>query len=301
MKYWIYFFTGLLLFSCRINTEKPEEEIEKQGGMETVDEEVYIEDNTSKIDFSSALRQAKTDWNLEETFEDTLEFIEFNSDADYFFAKFKDQYGDKFSFNSKEEIPEKYENKNMVVQWKVGKYYEAGENDAVYYKMKMVKFETIESSYSFEKFIRKFSKDYNSGMANKLKKYKHPFVDIVSTYKPGLYCVEGRPLELAKELFGGEYKITTTMPAGDVCSGYNGVDNIMHYEFFNEAKDLFPRVYDMQDEPREKALYLTEDVIYRQFAKVTVITGGQFNKSLYFFQENNRWFFWVDDSCDCSA
>ena len=124
---------------------------------------------------------------------------------------------------------------------------------------------------------------------------------MVSTYNPGLYCVEGRPGDLPQqEYFSGEYIITSEKPAGDFCEGYEGVKDGLYYEFFDEAYDLFPRVYDMSGEGTERELYITDDILYQYFVKVIVITGGYFNRHLYFFKEQDRWYFWVEDFCDCS-
>jgi hypothetical protein len=165
----------------------------------------------------------------------------------------------------------------------------------------MVSYELLKSSFSFENFLKQFSEEYKSGERSKIEKHIHPFVKLVSTYKPGLYCVEGRPKDLpSPEYIMGDYIISSEEPDGDFCEGYKGSRDGMYYEFFDEAHDLFPRVYDMNGEGTERMLFLTEDVIYRYFAKVTVITEEHFNRNLYFFNEQDRWYFWVEDFCDCS-
>lgn len=307
MKSFIYFTSCLVLFSC---STKPEEKVESEK-YETSELTEQVEINKTeeydvheKIDdFQSELRVGKTDWNVKDTFTDTLEFLEYNTDADYIFAVFRNSKGKEVSIYTNEDMSDYYQNRNFAVKWKVGKFYEAGEGDAIGYKEQLVSFEELKSSFSFENFLGQFYEVYKYGKQSDLNKDIHPLAKLVSTYNPGLYCVAGRPDDPPhQEYYNHEYIITSEKPTGDICEGYEGVKDGLYYEFFDEAHDLFPRVYDFSEEGgTERSLYLTEDILYQYFAKIKVITEQEFNRHLYFFKEQDRWFFWVEDFCDCSA
>ena len=277
--------------------EQTQQAEEHEGEVNNINEKIE--------DFRSELRKGKTDWSQEETYTDTLELIEYNDELDYIFAKFKNKNGEEFQLNSDVSISNYYRGRNHVVKWKVGKYYEAGEDDAIYYQEKLVAAERLTNSFSFEKFLNKFSETYSKGNQEDIKKSAHPFEDIVTTYKNGLYCVKGKP-EFISEIsyLGQDYIITSEKPSGDFCGGYEDAKDGLYYEFFDESKelqDLFPSVNDMNREGVEMGLYVTEDIIYQYFAKVLVIAEGNFNRALYFFLEDGQWYFWVEDFCDCSA
>lgn len=296
-----------MLFSC---SSKPKEKVKNENieptelATKAEKNETEAYDPNEKIeDFRSELRVGKTDWNEEDTFKDTLELVEYNTDVDYFFAVFRDKEGKEVSLYTDVEINDYHQNRNFAVIWKVGKFSEAGEGDAIYYREELVSFEVLKTSFSFEIFLNQFSEVYKNGKQADINKHIHPLAELVSTYNPGLYCVEGRADDLPEqEYFSSEYIITSEKPAGDFCEGYEGVKDGLYYEFFDEAHDLFPRVYDMTGEGGiERTLYITEDILYQYFVKVMVITEGYFNRHLYFFKEQDRWFFWVEDFCDCST
>ncbi|MCH8904267.1 MAG: hypothetical protein IIA45_10175 [Bacteroidetes bacterium] len=307
MKSFIYFTSCLVLFSC---STKPEEKVESEKyEIAELAEQVEINkteeyDIHEKIEgFQSELRLGKTDWNLEETFTDSLEFIEYNTDYDYWYAVFKNKEGKEIALYTNTEIDNFYQNRDFVVKWRVGKFSEAGEGEAIYYSEKLVSYNMLNSSSSFEKFLKQFSETYSNGKPADINKYIHSYQELTSTYKNGLYCIDGRPDDLPKpEYFAEDYTVTSEKPEGDFCEGYEGVKDGLYYEFFDEAHDLFPRVYDFSEEGgTERSLYLTENILYQYFAKIKVITEQEFNRHLYFFKEQDRWFFWVEDFCDCSA
>ena len=313
MKYFNYIILSFLLLSCSTKKGNREESadyelIESEQNTE-IENEVTNDPNEKIEDFRSELRATKTDWNEEDTFMDTLALVEYNTDADYFFAVFRNSNGTEVPIYTNEEINVNYLNRSFIVQWKVGKFYEAGEGDAIYYREQLVSSEVIETSFSlegvsnpFEGFLNQFLDAYNSGDQERISTYVHPLVEQVSAYKMGLYCIEGRPDYLPNQgYFSGEYVISSEKPPGDFCEGYEGVNDGLYYEYFDESNDLFPRVYDMSEEGVEKVLYVTDEVVYEQFIKVMVIADEYFSQHLYFFKENDRWYFWVEDFCDCSA
>ncbi len=303
MKYLICFISCLILFSCSTD---PEGTI----NIETTELTKLVEENETEADnvdkkleaFRSELRVGKTDWNEEDTYADTLELVEYNTDADYYFVVLKDRVGKEVIMQTNVEINDFYLGRNYLVHWKIGEFYEAGENDASYYSEEMISLDLLNSSFSFENHLSDFFEAYKSGNQTDIKKHIHPLVDMVSTYNPAMYCVNERPVDIPplQEYFKDEYIITSEKPVGDFCSGYEGVQNGLYYEFFDETHDLFPKVYDMSGEGVEKTLHVTEDVLYQYFVKITVITDDYFNRHLYFFKELDRWYFWVEDFCDCS-
>lgn len=299
MKNWIPVILSVLLFSC---SEEPEIRHKLEDAIEQ--EEVISPEenpNNQKIsDFRSDLRKDKTNWNEEDTFIDTLELVEYNTDFDYTYAVFRNSEGLSVTINTNLEIDDYYQNRNFAVTWKVGKYYEAGEGEAIYFKEQLVAFEILQSSYSLEKMFVAFSKDYSNDTPTAIEQYINPDVALIATYNPGLYCVTGRSKELPRPPYLiQDFVISNKIPAGNFCDGYEGVKDGLYYEFIDETQ--LPTFDDMSGEGGKVSLYIEPEVVYLYFAKVTVITDGQFNRYLYFFNGNDKWYLWVEDFCDCSA
>lgn len=118
-----------------------------------------------------------------------------------------------------------------------------------------------------------------------------------------MYCVTGRPNNIPpQELFAHDYTISSNEPIGDFCEGYEGAKNGLYYEIFDESQELYPRIYDLsKGDATEESLYLSENISYDYLAMVTIISEEYFNRNLYFFKEQNKWYLWVEDYCDCSA
>ncbi len=305
-KYLFYFILCLILCSCASETKTKKEiktgtQVKKLDSVEQTNDKL---ENTGEniSDFKSTLRSGKSDWDEEETYTDTLELVEYNDDYDYAYALFKTKEGKEIQIYTDVTISNFYKGRNHLVNWKVGRFYEAGEGEAIYYQESIVDVELLNSSFSFEQFLLEFSSQYQNDKQADLKAHNHFLANLVTTYKNGLYCVKGQPDSLTKANYLTEnFTISAESPEGDICAGYKDALDGLYYEFFDERSNLFPVYNDMVEEGAERTLYLTEDIIYTYYAKVLVITEEQFNRALYFFMENNVWYFWVEDFCDCSA
>ena len=178
MKNLICFISCLVLFSCSSKQEGKA----KNETIETIELTKQVEENETEAydanekieDFRSELRVEKTDWNEEDTFTDTLELVEYNTDVDYYFAVFRDRKGKEVLIHTNVEINDYYQGRNFTVKWKVGKFYEAGEGDAIYYREQLVSFEVLKASFSFETFLEQFSEAYKNGKQADIKKHIHP-------------------------------------------------------------------------------------------------------------------------------
>lgn len=299
MKNLIPIILSVLLFSC---SEEPEIRHKLEDAIKQEEVNAPTENpNDQKItDFRSDLRKGKTNWNEEDTFIDTLELVEYNTDFDYTYAVFRNSEGLSVTINTNLEIDDYYQNRNFAVTWKVGKFSEAGEGEAIYFKEQLVAFEILQSSYSLEKMFVAFSKDYSKGTRAAIEQYINPDVALIATFNPGLYCVTGRSKELPRPAYlNQDFVISNKIPAGNFCEGYKGVKDGLYYEFIDETQ--LPTFDDMSGEGGKVSLYIEPEVVYLYFAKVTVITDGQFNRYLYFFNGNDKWYLWVEDFCDCSA
>ncbi len=307
MKNLIYFVSFLALFSCSTKQEKTAknetfETPESTEEFEKNETEEY--DANEKInDFQSILRVGKTNWNVNEIYTDTLEFVEYNTDADYSFVLFKNSLGKEVLIYSNVWADDSNENSIFKVKWKVGEFYEAGEGDAIYYKEQLVSVEGLKSSISFEPFLSQFYEDYKTGKQSDLNSYLHPLEKLISTQKIGLYCSERDPDNPPnEENLINEYIISSEKLVGDVCEGYEGAKDGLYYEFFGNSNDLFPRILDRSNEDmNDKSLYPTEEISCQNFAKITVIKDQFVDRYLYFFKEQDRWYFWLENFCDCSA
>jgi len=168
----------------------------------------------------------------------------------------------------------------------------------VYFNEQMVSFEKLETSFSFEKFLKEFSEKYKSGKQSDIEMYINPDVDLVSASNPGAYCAPGISWD-SRPKFIGNFIITNQKPNGDFCEGYNGAKDGLYYEFIDELG--LPEYYDMSGDGGTIVLTISPDIEYFYFAKVLVITEEYFNRYLYFFNGNDKWYFWIEDFCDCSA
>ncbi|MBL1279913.1 MAG: hypothetical protein COA33_006560 [Fluviicola sp.] len=308
MKNLLYFLIVFFLFSCASEQKEPTQQ-DKVTTLEehqpTLDDstETAIENNQDSITYISELRLGKEKWNLEEIFVDTLEFVEFNYDYDYYFSLFKNKDGKEITLYFDEIIKDFNQNSNFIVKWHLGQFSEAGTGETIYYNEELLSYTVLNSSFTFEKFIRSFITDYSSGNRGDIQKYMHPSQELFSTFKNGLYCVEAKEGNLpTSELLINDFVTTSEQPKGSCLEGYTGTKNQLYYQFFDERRaDLFPAVSDMGNDGIEWTIEIDEAIAYERLAKVLVIVEGEFNRILYFFRVQDNWYFWVEDFCDCSA
>jgi hypothetical protein len=263
MRILFLFLISLVLLGCNSNTESTaisndtlitsEESITKYS--EVVDPDKLL------ADFRTELRSGKSDWNLEDSYTDTLEFIEYNENSDYPYAIFKTREGKEIILNNSKVIDNYYRNRNFKVTWKVGKFYEAGEGDVLYFKEQVTALAMLPSSFSFEKFLKAFVSDYRKGEDGAIKKYSHAKVPYVSASNPGAYCVLGEPYpERRKDFITKNFIVSSQKPKGDFCEGYPEAKDGFYYSFFGEGH--LPHYANMAEDGGAITPFINEDVIY---------------------------------------
>ena len=266
------------------------------------EEEVTNEGDQNIEDFHSVLKPEKTDWNEDDIFTDTLELIGVNLDYDYDFATFRTASGEEVSFYGVADVDEYYQNRNFEIKWKPGRYYEAGEGEALYFKETITEFKVLETSNSLEAFLSRFSEAYQSNGATAVTGFTHPEVELLTAFNPGAYCaLSGRDIVDQMDFPQGNLTISAGFPQGDFCESYSGIKNGLYYEFIDETE--LPAYDDMEagGQVGGVTLYIEPSVEYWYFAKVLVVSDEYFNRYLYFFNGGGKWHFWVEDLCDCSA
>lgn len=260
--------------------------------------ELVISDVRNLNGFISDLRIGKNDWKEDEIFFDTLEFVSFSDDADYAIASFRTKKGVLVHLNSDQVLARACQ--NYQVEWKVGEFSEAGENEALYFKEDLISLTALNASYSLESQLRMFYKDYKLGKKDQIQKHLHNQVELLCSFNPGAYCSLGRDFGLYKpEPIIEPYLITSNMPTGDACEGYEGASNGLYYQFIEKSN--LPSFNDMARDGESFKPALDSKINAKGFAKVLVMSNEYSSVNLYFFNANDHWYFWIDDLCDCSA
>ncbi|MFH2142710.1 MAG: hypothetical protein ABIJ97_09825 [Bacteroidota bacterium] len=300
MKKLISIILSMVLLAC--NSQNENQHTETKSFQEQSITEIVENNNSNNTieDFRSELQPGKTDWNMEDTYTDTLEFIEYKSESDYAFTIFRTREGKMVKLNSNTEIDNYYRNRNFIVTWKVGKYSEAGEGEAVYFKEQVTKLKMLTTSFSFEKFLEEFTADYRKGNQTVIMKYLNPLVPFVSANKPGAYCTMCEPNpEKRVQFTGDDFIITCQKPEGNKCDGFKGAKDGLYYEFIGETQ--LPSFFNMSEYGSDISPTINEDVEYYYYVNVLVIKDGAYSRTLYFFNGHDTWYFWIEDLCDCSA
>ncbi len=93
--------------------------------------------------FRSKIRPDYKNWEIGKTYTDTLKFLSYNTDTDYWFGIFLTKKGDKVNLIYDEEIGEEYKNKLLIIKWKIDKFYSAGEEEEMYYAERLISFEIL--------------------------------------------------------------------------------------------------------------------------------------------------------------
>jgi len=295
MKKVIYLLFILLLGSCEMEPlpESSALEIEIDQKTETTDS---TEENLKS--FTSKLRPNWSDWNLDSIYSDTLEFISFNDDSDYGIASFRMKDGTLAHLISNQPIAGV--NRNYIVEWKLGKFSEAGENEEAYLKEEVKSATPIASSYSLKALLTNFYQDYKLGDKNAIEKYLHPNASLLCSFNPGAYCTLGRDFGLYKpEPIIGTYLISSETPKGGACEGFEGASDGLYYSFI--TTDNIPKFDDLVNDKGPVRPVINSNIEVDGYAKVIVMTNEYSAINLYFFNAHDQWYFWIDDLCDCSA
>lgn len=290
---------ALLLFGCAGEATDPKTETNESIDPET---ETFFDEGMEPMgieEFTSVIDPDKSDWDLGATYSDTLELIGYNDDGDYAFATFKTKAGKYVDMYTNENVDEYYQNRDFVVEWQIDDYYEAGEGEALYYNESLKDFEMLNTCSSLERFITDFTPTYQKGYDADLSTFINPEVELISSYNQALYCLPTNRNDISGiPSFNFDYIISAEKPGGDICGGYPGVEDGFYYEFIDETQ--LPTFDDPMGEPPQ-TLYIEPHIEYWYFAKVTLIFQEEFNRTLYLFNGNEKWYLWVENFCDCSA
>jgi hypothetical protein len=285
----------LLFFSCSVPNESE------------TNEDVVDQGSNDIIEFETPIKPRQTEFDLNAIYTDTLEFIRFNDDYDYWFAEMKTLEGESVSLNYSGEFDDPGNGSILLVDWKVDSFYEAGEGEQLYYDLILQGFEVLEEKLSFKAWLENgFLDDLLKNESAVMNQYAHPELkEILMAYNPGAYCAigEGGFLPDFTPDFNNGYVVEEGLPSGDFCEGYPNASAGFYIEQISESQ--LPAYADMSLEQGDDfgAAY-TPDVPQGgadNYYKIAVISDEFQYAYLYFLEYNGEFYFWIKDLCDCSA
>lgn len=277
----------LLIFSCE---DAVDQGVELSEGEFDQEESVLTSVLRSNIQVS-----------LDSVYQDTLIFEEFQDEYDYWYAVFQLDDTSLIYLAFNQYIPDQLKGSKLLVEWKMSEFYQAGEGDSSYYAEEMLSYTIVEEHTSFDGFLRDFVKSYSRVDDDLIWDYVHPEVGLHSAFNPGAMCIEEKVTALNLTPFiNWDCTIEASYPEGDFCEGYAGADEGFYYESIN-APEL-PKFADVSGDeyvPYTPELKLADEV--EEYMQVLVISSEWNYRYLTFFKHNGKWFFWIEDLCDCSA
>lgn len=266
-------------------------------GSETHQDAVQTpEDKVAIVEYSSDLRPGVSEWDMNQTFVDTVDFVSYDDNGDYAYLSVRTNIDKGIDLVTDVEIDVDYlTGKQMIIEWKLDSLFEAGEGDELYYQERVISVEPYGSAHDFTQFFESFQKDY---VNRDLEKYLHPEFDLIYGFNPGAYCIQSDQLP---EVYLGDmnsvYPIKNEAALGDFCEGYESPDG--YYFQFIEEKD-YPVYADLTGDDFTISSPVL-NVPYDEVVRVLLVTDHYFNRYLYFFKSEGQWFFWIEHFCDCSA
>ena len=298
-----YYILALLFFTACNSGEKPSE----TSNDNTPTEEIAIVEDTiinvvEPIIYQSDIRKGEA-IIVGEIYIDTLTFLFYNDDADYFYNIFLTRQKDTVYIVCNDIIDNSNEGRLMTVTWKIDSLYEAGEGDELYYQERMIKYETNwELETSFEAYLKDFTTDFVN-LDAPMNGYINSEVGFYSSVNRGIYCILDKPDSVKKYESFKNYgpKIVNETPYGDFCEGYKGVKNGFYFNrILSKNLPKFERLND-DLEMVEEEYQIPSKFESNELMIVTIINEEYFAANLYFIQIDNKWYFFAQDLCDCSA
>lgn len=294
MNYFFLFSLVVLLISCgNADENTPQEE----GSLT----HSTIEKPEGEPIFESQLYPNRSDWDHQETYTDTLEFLRYEDDYDYAFLVFKTKDGKEAQFVSSIGMDNSLNGSSCLVQWYIDTLYEAGEGDMPSLQEILDYVEVLEPVDNFESFIQEFALDLRE-KRKPLKSYTNQIIGYGESSNPGAACLldyqdePSRPLDLKQGVYEN---IQFLLPMGDFCEGYPGVadglycDNrrtIPSYTFITEAGDFLMKEFPLPEEYQDARM------------KEVIVIQDEFTLlRMYFIQTGVNWTLFIIDRCDCSA
>lgn len=106
--------------------------------------EIHIQDSVINVlpEYNSIIRK-ETSVKIGEVYFDTLTFLTFDGDYDYWFGEFKTSQLDTVYLVYDDFIKDDNVGNKMILQWKVDSLYEAGEGDELYYQERLITYKVL--------------------------------------------------------------------------------------------------------------------------------------------------------------
>lgn len=259
-------------------------------------------DSISIVEFKSEMRPGKTDWDVNEEFVDTLKFLSFEDNYDYWYAVFEAPNGESVYFKWDEPIEGSLNNSIFAIKWRVDSLWEAGEGDELYFQETLISFEILEESNDFAGFLDEFLHAYSRDYDDIIREYISIDLGFNSTFQPGVYCVlQNRDAPEVHPFISWDCIIAEDLPEGGLCEGYPGIEDGLYYENIRPSEmDEFTFNNDEGDF-EDRLAELPEEFSNSELRKVQIIKDENHYAFLYFVLIDEEWLLWIEDLCDCSA
>ncbi len=294
--------SSILFFTSCANEENTEHENSETEQTQEEDQGFGEPSSENIIDFRSAIRPEKTDWNLNATYLDTLRFVSYEDQYDYWFAIFESKKGESISINYSEPIDASLNQSVFAIEWKIDSFYEAGEGDELYYNEQLISYSVLDRSNDFDGFLREFIKAYSRADNMLIEKHINSDLGFFTTFQPGVYCVleEHEKPEINQNI-SWECVIAELEIKGSICDEYGGTENGLYYQDFKaENIEEFTYTNDEGDFIFHPP-YLPSKFENNPLKQVQIILDEYHYAYLYFVLIDDQWCLWVEDLCDCSA
>lgn len=278
-------------FSCSESTTETDTSI--------ADEDSVV--NEIEADGLSSVIRPGQDLSINEKYTDTLTFQEYETEYDYWYARFSLGENESVYLAYNEDIPNALKGSTFLVEWKIDTFYEAAEYEAIYFSERMLNFEIIEKADQFEGYLSDFIKAYSRQADALITGYIHEGEGLYTAYNPGAMCVlDHVDAPKTEKFISWDCVISDKMPDGHWCDGFEGVEEGLYFEDIG-IHDLpeFAQ-FDNEGELLFATPQLSIDSELDGLKKVQVVAENSMRR-LYFFKTGNFWYFWIEDLCDCSA
>ena len=101
-------------------------------------------EGAGSINFRSTIRPDYSNWEIGKTYTDTLQFLSFEDNYDYWYGVFMTNNGDTISLIYDEEIDDALKNRYFEVEWAIDSLYSAGEDEELYFGERLFSFKVLD-------------------------------------------------------------------------------------------------------------------------------------------------------------
>ena len=137
-KYLASFISLIVFVSCQSTSEDSHDD---DSGDEDSDSLLIVD---FPVDFKSDIRPDQQEWFLNKIYTDTLLFLEFDSDYDYWYGYFENSDGKEFTMVYDSIIEPAFNNSILLVEWEIDSMWDVGDDDALYYDERMLSYRVLE-------------------------------------------------------------------------------------------------------------------------------------------------------------